>query len=471
MNNKKYDSLDLSILKTIITNKQHALDFANECEVKLFDQHLWRFANLVIQNVKNYKDVPTLKILQETKDGTKDDYINDIWKDIQEYDYDLKEYKHDLEKLKKRYADQKLISLVDRLSKDKDKSFDAAKFIPDISKTVSEIKSLKKGKSFEQKTLKESLPEFVDEYNAKKLNPEISLGILTGYKALDDVTFGLQGGELLIIGGESNSGKSMLLMNMAVNMWMQKNTIETRDNFDKGYNVLYFSLEMPFKPCRNRVLSRMANVPTKKLRSSKLSKPEQKQLKTALDFIDKYPYEFEIVDMPRGSSVEKVERVFEESCNRLRPDIVVLDYLSLMGLDGATGKEDDWLALGLIAGHFHEFLRVHNIVGLSAVQLNRMKSNSKDADEKIGLHRIGRSALIMTHANIGIQIETRQNEKQYPDFLWHLIKSRESELTKGKMIKNLACGSLIDDPPIENDDENGFVDLDDVSEKAELLGM
>lgn len=465
-------NLDLAVLKTITTNKKHALDFVAECDTKLFSTDVWNFANVVTQYVNTYKEVPTLRILTErfAKGGVKPEYLTEVWNKLEKFSYDEKEYKHDLSSLKKKFANRELSQLSDKLQKTKESgdSFDIGKHISEIQKVVFNVKSLDQTRSYERKTLKESISEFRDEYNAKLADPNFDRGLPTGYSAFDSMTGGLQPGELVIIGGESNSGKSMLLMNMAVQMWMQKNTIDMEKDFTKGCNVLYFSLEMPFKPCRNRVYARLSGTPSKLIRNAKLRPDDRKKLATALKFIGNYPHEFEIIDIPRGATVEQIEMMYEDALARFRPDVVVLDYLGLMDDES---DDEDWLKLGKIAGKFHEMLRVHNVIGLTAVQLNRSKASSKDTEERVGMHRIGRSALIMTHANLGVQIETRPNEKNYPDMHYHLIKNREGELGKGKLIKNLACGTLLDDE-IKNEDVGyEFTDVDDISEKIEFLDI
>ena len=60
-----YSLLDLSILKVLTTNKTHAIEFANECDSKLFSPDVWNFANLVINYLKSYKELPTLRVLTE----------------------------------------------------------------------------------------------------------------------------------------------------------------------------------------------------------------------------------------------------------------------------------------------------------------------------------------------------------------------------------------------------------------------
>lgn len=465
-------NLDLVILKTLVTNKKHALDFVNECDIKLFSPEVFHFADLAIGYIRTYKDLPTQRVMVERLSKGKNEQlierVNKVWEQIEKTDYNDREYKHDLGVMKKRFAEKQLTGMKDQLGKLQPGAMDIDKTINDMNKAIQSIKALNQVKAYERKTLKEAVPIFREEYNAKMENPDFDKGVRTGYSYLDNVTDGLRPGELILIGGESGAGKSMLLMNMALQCWLQDNTTDMVDNFKPGNSVLYFSLEMPFKPCLNRVLSRLSGNPSKKIRNASLNADEAIKLKKALKFINNYPCQFEIVDIPRGATMESMELIFEEAKAYYDPKIVVIDYLGLMDYEGAD--MEDWLKLGKIAEKIHEFARVHGLIVLSAIQLNRGKGG-KDADEKIGLHRIGRSALIMQNANIGIQIETRPNEKSFPDMYYHLIKNRDGELGKGKLIKNLAAGTLIDEKIDEDPTTFEMRDPDDISEKIELLDI
>lgn len=468
-----YNELDLSVLKSLLTNKKHALDFANEQDPKIFSSEVWTFANLVVGYIRTYKELPTLRVITEKlSKGNNDkliESVRNVWTALEKVQINDNEYKHDLDKIKKRFAEKQLLGVKTNMSKLEAGSIDIGKTVVELQKAIQDIKGLDQVRTYERRTLKDSVPIFRDEYNAKLENPEFDSGIKSGYTYLDHVTDGLRPGELLLIGGESGGGKSMLLMNMAIQMWLQNNTIDSVGNFSPGHNIVYFSLEMPFKPCLNRVLGRLSVNPTKLIRSAKLNNFEADKLKKALKFITRYPYQFEIIDIPRGATMESLELLYEEAKILYDPKIVVIDYLGLMDYDTRGGDMEDWLKLGKIAEKIHEFARVHNCTVLSAVQLNRTKGAKEE--DKIGLHRIGRSALIMQNANIAIQIETRPNEKNHPDMFYHIIKNRDGELGKGRLLKNLACGTLVDDKVEEDPTTFEMRDPDDISEKIELLDI
>ena len=251
---------------------------------------------------------------------------------------------------------------------------------------------------------------------------------------------------------------------MSTQMWLQQNNLSST-TFTQGYNILYFSLEMPYDSCVRRTLARLADIPNYALGDAKLNKNQMEALKLTTDFIERYPYQFEIVDIPRGATIEQIEARFVEAQSRFNPDIVVVDYLGLLEAPGATG--DDWLKLGVISGQLAEFARVYNIVLLTATQLNRTSgSKSKQSKEDlVGLHRIGRSALICHHADIVLQIMARQDENTFSDLKYSIIKHRNGALGDGVLLKNFRNSSILDSP-FEPENEELFLgsDTEDISE-------
>lgn len=264
---------------------------------------------------------------------------------------------------------------------------------------------------------------------------------------------------------------SVLLNNLAIQIWLQQNNIVSHE-FTQGYNILYFSLEMPYEQCFQRTMCRLADVPQDGLRDAALLKSEAESVTLASKFIKKYPYKFNIVDLARDATIDDIEQQYLESSKDHEVDLVVIDYLGLMD---SKDDSDDWLKLGKIAGQVHEFTRAYKTRCITAVQLNRAaKDKAKDSSELVGVHRIGRSSLIMHHANVGIQIESRKDESLRDDFVYHVIKNRSGRLGSHTVRKMFAHAAIYDIPfinPGRNDSGsfdssfNGEVDI------SQLLGQ
>lgn len=478
-----FQDQDLRLLKALTTDQRLALDFVSSNDPGLFMGEARSVGKAVFDYIKTYKNIPTKRVLvdRHQKDAQLTSRIESLFDSLQTIDFDVNEYQYDIEKIKQRYVDTKYHNLKDDIQFGK---MSPEQTMESVEQALKDIKRIKQPSrtAYTQKSIDEYLPEFHEEYVAKIENPELGQGVLSGYSYLDYVTNGLAPAEMLIIGGETGAGKSMFLNNIAIQMWMQKNTIATDPSeYTRGYNILYFSLEMPYKGCFRRTLARLADVPAYGLRDSRLTKPETESVNMASRFIKKFSAskaKFEIVDIPRGVTVEQIEERYLEAKTRFTPDVVVVDYLSLLEDHEAEG--DDWLKLGYIAGKLHEFGRAYNTRIMTAVQLNRPAKSQKNADpsELISINRIGRSSLIMHHANVGVQIESRKDEHTRDTMVYHIIKNRDGELGKHEVRKKFSNAAIFDLPynPPDRDEfgsyASGFDDEDDISlQVRKILGL
>jgi replicative DNA helicase len=452
--------LEFNILNGVVKSNKVALDFTSNSNHDIFISDDAKFLVKVFSSyIKNFKGKPTRRVMLERySDDHSYNLINSFFDKTDKKEYDENEYGHDLSTLKNNFINLKYEGLKNILSKDYSEG------IKLIKKELSKIESVKSTKSFDSKPISDYIDDFRQDYIDKAKNPELGKGLLTGYSYIDYIKNGLRPADLLIIAGETGSGKSQFMNNMAIQMWLGENTIESTE-FKKGCNVVYFSLEMPYKDCFRRSMSRIADVESYAIRDAKLSKSEAASVSKACKFIKKYPYIFEIVDVPRGLTVEQMESMYEEIKQRYNPDVIFVDYLGLM--EDASDDEDDWLSLGKLAGKVHEFARTYSIPVVTAVQLNRMDPEKKNSQAKsIGLHRIGRSSLIATHASLIVQIEKRVDENIHNDFIYHIIKNRDGEDGgKHSILKNFAKSSIIDVPyipdsiaPVLQDDLSGNAD-------------
>jgi replicative DNA helicase len=217
------------------------------------------------------------------------------------------------------------------------------------------------------------------------------------------------------------------------------------------------------------LVSRLSGVPSHKIeKPHTIDKEEFNKIKDVLAFIKSYPFEFEIIDVSNACATD-LDIVLEDIQYNI--DGVFIDYLGIMSPNDKNNDDQDWLKQGIISQEIRAIARKRNLPIFSAVQLNR-KNKGKDSSENIGLDRLARSGTIATHATHVIQIETRQNEESYPDFLYHIVKNRKGPKTHGKLLKNLACASLLEETRDEDTTTYfGSYDLDDISDKADLLDI
>jgi replicative DNA helicase len=438
------DNLDLSILKVLISNRKQALDFISEGDEKLFGSDLFRFSKLIIDYIRIYKEIPTKRIIIDKVKTSKNEallrHTETIFNKLDEFIYDDKEYRHDLEKLKNRFLERMISSLKESLNS----SIDLKKNISSIQNILNTVKSINQPKIFKGGTLKDYADDFKNIYAAKLQDPTFGTGIKTGYSFIDYAICGMRPSEFLLFAGITSSGKSLLLMNTAIQMWMGENDIYMTNNYKKGYNVLLFSLEMNYEDYMQRALARIAMVPQKSIRDATLVNEDKDKITKVFKFIKSYPYYFKVIDLPRRATAEMIERIIDEEADKNgKPDVVVIDYLNLMDAD--IGKDQsDWLIQARIAEDCHELARVKEVAMLSAVQLNPKGGDKTETEGSLGIKSLRRSSQIGDNASFIIGINTRKGEKNYPDFSCSFLKNRRGELVDGKLRKEMACCALLD---------------------------
>lgn len=148
-------------------------------------------------------------------------------------------------------------------------------------------------------------------------NHRIQHGVLTGFKEIDDVTQGLQPGQMVIVAGRPAMGKSTLGMDFA-----------RAAAFGQGLTTVVFSLEMDEIEIGQRILSAQLDIPLSTLRRAEdLNDYQWQLLNGAMDSFTKAP--LEIDTSPNMSLME-----IRAKCRRLKQTkdlkLVVIDYLQLM---------------------------------------------------------------------------------------------------------------------------------------------
>ena len=363
-----------------------------------------------------------------------------------------------IDKVKIRYNKYLADRLVKKVEEIEEGGDDIRDINDDIKKVIAQTEKLYKQSAFSEGRVSDSTEDRLRHYDYVLENPEQIRGFLSGYKELDDYTWGIKNSEMLVIGGASSSGKSLLMMNMAINAWRGSNDpAEGITGHPDGKNVLYISLEMSKQQLEQRLDANLAGIRHRGIMRATLSGDEHFRWSRCLEFQKTYDKVFYILDMPRGTTMGEIEAKYETILGIFKPDAVFVDYLQLMKPTiGAVGT--DWLDVGKVSEELHEFCRKKNIPVVTAAQRKaaQKKANGKKVDD-VNLEDFGRSKMIGDNAAIALIIGNREDEQLREDMEIHIVKNRDG--AKGAILLKKAFDksrieSLPDNWAVDNGDEN-----------------
>lgn len=201
------------------------------------------------------------------------------------------------------------------------------------------------------------------EYKARKTNPGGLLGVSTGFPTIDEATAGLQGGQLVTIIASPKTGKSQLLMKLALHA------------HELGMSPTFQSYEMSNLEQQQRFDAMKAQVSHNRLRRGMLTAPEEaRYLAMLTDLETKHPLVF--TDSASGTTVS----MLSAKIAAYNPDIVFVDGTYLM-IDEVTGESNTPQAITNITRSLKRLAqRLDKPVVISTQTLLwKMKGNSLNA--------------------------------------------------------------------------------------------
>lgn len=224
---------------------------------------------------------------------------------------------------------RKLINVTQQLA---EKGFDEAEdvdtLLDEAEKNILEVTRVRRGLT-NFRSGGEIANGVVDELDTIRNSKLDITGIRTGFKDLDDVTNGLQRGDLIILAARPSVGKTAFALNIALNA-------AKRANNQPGNTVAVFSLEMPGEQLLRRMLSSLSSVPGEKLRNGKLNDVEFAKVTSMANVMK--TYQLYIDDSPSS----KIAEIFSK-CRKLKTehglDLIVIDYLQL--ISGSSRRNAD----------------------------------------------------------------------------------------------------------------------------------
>lgn len=384
----------------------------------------------ILKYFSRYKSPPSFEILKEILPSQDDDSLQLI-NFLEDLSCQESEILYYVDIIRDRYNE----TLANNLANDiiGQNKIDVTRFNSTLLTTAAKIERLKKSSVFAEGYFSKSADERLNNYNYVSANPESACGIMSGYAELDDYTFGIKNSELMVISGASSSGKSLLMMNMAINAWLGSNNPFDLDapRKDNGRNVVYFTLEMSKQQLEQRMDANMAQIRHRALMRGILTDEENRRWANSLEFQRSYNKNFYVVDIPRGSRVLDIEARYNSITAEFQPDLVCVDYLGIMKPNFSTGQ--DWLEVGHVAEDLHEFCRSKNTAVITAAQRKAKNKNAKNSSNDV--EELGRSKMIGDNSNIVLLIEQRDSEHLLDDMVLHIVKNRDGAKGEFKLRK------------------------------------
>jgi replicative DNA helicase len=185
-------------------------------------------------------------------------------------------------------------------------------------------------------------------------------GIPTGLRDLDKLIAGLQRSDLVVIAARPSMGKTMLMLNMALN-------IATKA---KQGSVLYFSLEMSKEQLVDRLLAAEAGVDAWKLRTGEgLNDNDFERLSAAMGELAEAPI---YIDDTSGSTVSDLRTKARRLHHQSPLAVIMVDYLQLMtGGSRFATQSNRVQEISEISRNLKILARELNVPVVAASQLSR----------------------------------------------------------------------------------------------------
>jgi replicative DNA helicase len=187
-------------------------------------------------------------------------------------------------------------------------------------------------------------------------------GVETGFVDLDEMTRGLQGGDLIILAARPSMGKTSLVLNISQHVAMLPN-----------HTVGFFSLEMSKESLFIRLLTSVAQIDSHRLMSGALGTKDYGRISHALESLSAMQL---FIDDTANISVLEMRAKARRLKSEHGLSLLVVDYIQLMS--GRGRFENRTLELGAISRSLKGLAKELNVPIVVLSQLSRAPESRSD---------------------------------------------------------------------------------------------
>ena len=206
--------------------------------------------------------------------------------------------------------------------------------------------------------VKESFPKIEQLFEQKRL----ITGVPTGFVDLDEMTRGLQGGDLIIVAARPSMGKTSLVLNMAQHVAVQPD-----------HTVGFFSLEMSKESLFLRLLTSEAQIDSHRLMSGAIGQKDYGRISHALETLSAMRL---FIDDTANIGVLEMRAKARRLQSEHRLSLLVVDYIQLMS--GRGRFENRTLELAAISRSLKGLAKELRVPIVVLSQLSRAPESRSD---------------------------------------------------------------------------------------------
>jgi replicative DNA helicase len=232
---------------------------------------------------------------------------------------------------------------------------EAREIVDDAERAVFEIAERGSRGKVGFRTVKSILPDVVTRIDELYNSKGMLTGISTGFKQLDEMTSGLQPGDLIIVAGRPSMGKTTLAVNIAENAALGANK-----------SAAIFSMEMSAESLTLRMLSSLGRINQAHLRSGRLQEEDWPRIDSAMTQLGNANIH---VDETPGLTPTEIRARARRLKRERGLDLIVVDYLQLMQVTGT--KENRATEISEISRSLKALARELKVPVIALSQLNR----------------------------------------------------------------------------------------------------
>ncbi len=188
----------------------------------------------------------------------------------------------------------------------------------------------------------------------------LAFGVLSGYREIDDVTYGFQRRELVVVTARPGIGKSAWAVNVALNAMRQ------------GTRVLIIPLEMSHNAMTARLMAIESGISAAKIKMGALTDEECKKLAAAFKTVQGYTAskQFHYLSFEASPTMAQVGAKLHQHMSVYGADLIIFDQLSPEAVSGMP-RDDEKTMMSKSVAMLRGWADKYNVPVVSMAQLNR----------------------------------------------------------------------------------------------------